>query len=387
MSERKRISQYSLLRIVGIAFVLIGHAAALQYAASPADFPAGEIGYTGNFAGTFKFFADYIYTFHMPLFFFLSGAVAHVSKRADTTFESLFQSKFRHLILPYFGFLLLYSMPVKTFTGIFSISDAAQIVINSALTTKDSGYLWFLYKLFVVTMLFYLFDRFVLSRRRTLGISLLVAATVLGLGVPSVLFIGVELKYLLFYALGFLFDEHRETFVKVIEKRRVPILAVFAAYFFLFFFKNFAFVPELTIINHYLLQSVERAYSEASALISIIAWFALCCVAASFAKVRDSRAVIALDRSAMSVYLLHDPMNYLIDFGYAAAVTAGVYCTPGVSAFVIALKLAAGLFLSLFVAKILGRLLQYKSAHIAVTACTIAVYLVCLGYIYVANVF
>jgi polysaccharide biosynthesis protein PslL len=52
-----------------------------------------------------SFLRNWIYLFHMPLFFFLSGYLHKVK----TDYRGFFEKKFIHLMIPYFSFLLLYA--------------------------------------------------------------------------------------------------------------------------------------------------------------------------------------------------------------------------------------------------------------------------------------
>jgi fucose 4-O-acetylase-like acetyltransferase len=51
--------------------------------------------------------AKYIYWFHMPLFFFISGYLY----KEKYNYQSFFKKKFFHLIVPYISFLILFSLP------------------------------------------------------------------------------------------------------------------------------------------------------------------------------------------------------------------------------------------------------------------------------------
>ena len=50
--------------------------------------------------------SKYIFWFHMPLFFFISGYLY----RKKTDYSAFFKKKFFHLIVPYFSFLLLFTL-------------------------------------------------------------------------------------------------------------------------------------------------------------------------------------------------------------------------------------------------------------------------------------
>lgn len=60
-------------------------------------------------------FMEIIYYFHMPLFMAISGVFFSIQIKKDrwNKIEKLLTSKFKRLILPFFVFTLLYSLPLK----------------------------------------------------------------------------------------------------------------------------------------------------------------------------------------------------------------------------------------------------------------------------------
>ncbi|MEC4818975.1 MAG: acyltransferase family protein, partial [Scytonema sp. PMC 1069.18] len=54
----------------------------------------------------FTTLSKYIYWFHMPLFFFISGYLY----KEKTDYAAFFKKKFFHLMVPYFSFLVLFTL-------------------------------------------------------------------------------------------------------------------------------------------------------------------------------------------------------------------------------------------------------------------------------------
>ncbi|MDQ0207168.1 acyltransferase family protein [Alkalicoccobacillus murimartini] len=161
-------------------------------------------------------FKDFLFAFHMPLFFYLSGIVYKTSTISPGSF---LLKKARGLLLPYFLFsFITYVLwffvtrhfpftsgddvdPVVPFSGIFiSTPQDYQLTYNPAI--------WFLTCLFVVEVLFYFYDR--ISKGRGLPI-FLISCGILGYA-SSMLFesnalpwsILVALTAIVFYGLGYL---------------------------------------------------------------------------------------------------------------------------------------------------------------------------------------
>ena len=77
MSEKKRIVWIDQLKCVAFIFVIIGHL---------------------SIPGTFK---SWIYSFHMPLFFFSTGLTMNYEKISQTSFKDYFLTHAKRMLIPY----------------------------------------------------------------------------------------------------------------------------------------------------------------------------------------------------------------------------------------------------------------------------------------------
>lgn len=155
----KRISYIDQLKGIAIFLVVLGHL-------------------IGHNAGSGNGLWTFIYSFHMPLFMFISGYLASVT----STEEALSWSKIgrtilkksRTLLLPSltWGIAIPYLLLEKTETSLPS-------VINDWLQIWGGG-LWFLNTLFVLSLLFLLYKAVVQRlRNQSLWVHLLVLGGVL----------------------------------------------------------------------------------------------------------------------------------------------------------------------------------------------------------------
>lgn len=107
---------------------------------------------------------DYIYSFHMPLFFFLSGLVFNAGKY---DWKTLLKSRFNSLLLPYVFFYLLtlvYYIIVESHFRQIEVSALQSIAGMFVAAQIDglmehNGILWFLPCLFVVELLCFAVSR------------------------------------------------------------------------------------------------------------------------------------------------------------------------------------------------------------------------------------
>ncbi len=89
---KKRLSYFDIARGAGMVFVLIGH---LQ----------GEIlGYSPYII----YLCTWIFSFHMPLFFIISGMLIRYKGDREKDFKTLVKRRFKGIMVPYYWFSLIY---------------------------------------------------------------------------------------------------------------------------------------------------------------------------------------------------------------------------------------------------------------------------------------
>lgn len=175
---QQRIYYLDSLKGVLIMFVILGHV--IQNC-----IPSYEM----NFA--FRF----IYSFHMPLFFFVSGYLANRSKYDS----SIFFKKFTQLLLPFLTWAFISPF---LYTGVFNLSQSFDILIY-----PDKG-LWFLYNLFFYCVIFNVaeFLKEKLSVPLLLGIVFFIIILFSGMYVFHTKFNFTQLCYhIVFFTLGYFF--------------------------------------------------------------------------------------------------------------------------------------------------------------------------------------
>lgn len=130
----KRIEYIDIARGIGIVLVVMGH---------------------NDFAAVSPFLYKVIYSFHMPLFFFLSGYFFN----AAIGFWEFFKKRFHGIMKPYFfTIFLIYFFSISF--GKMSFQTAITRIVKSMYGTGyylDWVQLWFLPHLFVVSLYAFLF--------------------------------------------------------------------------------------------------------------------------------------------------------------------------------------------------------------------------------------
>ena len=130
----KRIEYLDIARGIGILLVVLGH---------------------NDFEAISLFIHQVIYSFHIPLFFFLSGYFIHTS----ISFFDFFKKRFNSLLKPYFFTIFLIYFTSISFEKM-GFNMAITRIVKSLYGTGhyiDWVQLWFLPELFVVSLYAFLF--------------------------------------------------------------------------------------------------------------------------------------------------------------------------------------------------------------------------------------
>lgn len=143
MEQKKRITYLDMAKGVGIVLMVAGHLiGSLQ-----------TIDYKPYFSPVYQFIAS----FHMPLFFIISGILLRITKEEEKEMGRILCRKARTLLLPYASFSVIYIV-INVWTCIFypdllAFSDLWKFVIYS-ITFRGVSVLWFLPSLFFGEILF-----------------------------------------------------------------------------------------------------------------------------------------------------------------------------------------------------------------------------------------
>jgi fucose 4-O-acetylase-like acetyltransferase len=160
----KRIGYIDIAKGIGILLVALAHADVSLF--SP-------------------YLHQFIYSFHMPLFFFLSGYFFNL----DTSFWKLLNRRFNTILKPYLVTIVLIYVASLSFTTM-RFANVIERVIKSLYATGhyiDWVQLWFLPSLFVTSLFAFVFYRMVLVRIDNRYVRWLI---LLGLQAIAVYFLG-----------------------------------------------------------------------------------------------------------------------------------------------------------------------------------------------------
>lgn len=138
---KKYYDEINIARGLGALLVVFGH-----------SFPDAGLGIFNN-NDIYKFIVDFMYSFHMALFFFLSGFVSIKVIEINGVDKKIkfIKGKFVRLIVPYI-FMSLLTMIPKMVLSSYSYNELnlKKVPIELLMGISPNGGLWFLYCLFFI---------------------------------------------------------------------------------------------------------------------------------------------------------------------------------------------------------------------------------------------
>lgn len=198
-------------------------------------------------------YMQYIYSFHMPLFFFISGYLFNSAKYPD--FKGFLKRKLKTLVLPYFIFAFtsflfwllivrklsihgesLKIPPIKPFLDIFHSNRFGNLKLP--LDTV----VWFLTCLFVVEILFWIINT--ISLNKITSMLFILGSAILGymgsLFMPFRLpwSIDIALTAVVFYGIGYIFKEKLDKLTDFTANKNLAAVIPFVILSIVFCFVN-----------------------------------------------------------------------------------------------------------------------------------------------------
>lgn len=220
--ERQRNLTIDVMKGIGILLVITGHISKNQQINS------------------------WIYSFHMPLFFFISGITCYMSNKKD-----FIKRKFKSLIIPYLIFSIITFAYWALIERQIRPSDSSIIgqFLNIFIAQAGSEHyiynvvMWFLPCLFMTEVIFY-FLRKNIHDDRVIYI-LIIASAILGYGISK--YVNIRLPFCLdstlvaipFYGVGYFLANNIELIQSKLNKKNTAIsiaifsvLSIFIAYLY-----------------------------------------------------------------------------------------------------------------------------------------------------------
>lgn len=219
--ETKEYNIWDYMKTMAILLVVLGHVIRMYTLQGVLDI--------GIQPAILRLLTSFIYSFHMPAFFAVSGAVYYINKVERCKYGkqgSFIANKAKRLMIPYIMFALFWVFPTMWYMGF--VERPILYFVESYFLALNPRHLWFLIVLFEISLLINLTHKQVYKHRWiTLGVLLL--CWWMADGMPSVFQSSNLFRYALYFYVGYLFVPYRYTIdaCAVGNKKWALLLCVF----------------------------------------------------------------------------------------------------------------------------------------------------------------
>lgn len=225
--KNNKISYIAQAQLIGCILVIFGHSYPLDW----------------NTPYWMYLMEVFIYLFHMPLFFFISGYLFYKTVSYERYgFGAYIKKRSIRLMLPYVSLTLIGFIPKVLMNNYISDNSELSLkyLLECFLLPRNSiwGHFWFLPTLLIVSLFSFVFAKF--KNKTIIGYSVLVFALFLLTFLPDItgwFCVNDILDFIMFYALGILFANSNAEKIFTDEKYRLPLLLLFPISISLFLIK------------------------------------------------------------------------------------------------------------------------------------------------------
>ena len=340
------LRELDYLKTIGILLVVIGHCTSI---------------YTGGWVFTspvnspiYGLIASYVYTFHVPMLVFVSGAIYYycrINKGKYSSLKGLIINKFKRLIVPFLFIGILYAIPIKYIIGM----TEGNIInnIKSFILGLNTGHLWYLLMLFDIFIIFYLYEKFILNKKYSIILNLILFSILyISSGFFTNIFqINRAIQYSIFFYLGYEFFRSKDKLTLKLKNLKtkyiliiIPILVVISLVLIL--------VSKMKLSNIIL----SKLFSLINVVIAIVC-ITICYLIVYLINNRMKNTIIKsnidklidiIGRYSFNIYLLHEPIIFIVLYFIASK-----YINPTI---LIILCLTISIFVSVLISIIYNKI-------------------------------
>lgn len=313
-----KVIEYDIMRVVLTVMIVADHA---LYLAMPFGF--GGVDYTaslGNCMGTGFYqmlnrITVFFVFFQMPAFFFLSGAVFCLGMKQDKypDLGVLVENKAKRLIYPALMAGVFWMVPLKFFGNGYSSAKVLPYAVFKGviLCQAGLGHLWYLFTLFWIFLISYLCLKYLIKESRKVFFVLFFLLgtfySIIEMNLPGAVMLSY---YLLFFGAGCCFEHVRKNIVGHRGLLWISLAAAFAVAA-----AAYHFTASVVTTGMFW-----RDWLKTLGIIAcIIIVFILCHFLANLHVARLALYKI-LEKHSFYIYLLHDPVNYIVLAAFARLV-------------------------------------------------------------------
>lgn len=284
MEKSKRLFHVEILQAFGILCVFLGHALRIYH-------DGGWYFHKTQTIFAFDIIDKFIYSFHMPLFMFLSGFLFYLNKDKIQNAWEYVLKRVKRLLLPFYLAGFLYVLPMICFIN--PLDKSIGFYYTSFLTLDYTWHLWFLIDLFILTLFFVLYYFKFNKINKYVVLAVLIGINLLATIGPSSCLARIP-KFAIFFYLGCLFVENKDFIEKTLARYIWVILSIFAGVEILLYF------------------AYKNALIDLFGAVLAILFFYLLALKLSQKTNGQNKVVSFLSVNLLSLYIIHEPIMVLI---------------------------------------------------------------------------
>lgn len=292
--KHREINEYDLLKAYTIILVVLAHVTWMYSGKGAISIPENQI---------LTWLSSYIYSFHMPLFVFISGGIYYIGKRIRKKYnnrKSFIINKAKRLLIPYFVFSLLLVFPVMIYIGNVNLPYIKYILLSYFLSL-DPRHLWYVAMLFGIFIVYDLFEK-IIYNHPYLSTLLFLSLNICSSFIPGVFQIHNITKFMLFFHLGYIYESKKQTLI-IINKCKTGGV-IFGLLSFSLWFISISTNEQINSIFY-------KNMLSAMTAIAGIAFMVLFCI---IIKRKNLQIIRILSKDSYGIYLFHPMIIYVLFF-------------------------------------------------------------------------
>lgn len=304
-AEKQQLQYISIAKNLAVLLVVLGHAGCI-YAGK------WDILVVNNNSRSLKYITEYIYSFHMPFYVFISGYLYNYKERKNNSTPSLMNiisNKSKRLLLPYLLTGIFFMIPIQIIFNVYPDNQPfISRVIHEVLLAKRPTHLWYLLMLFSLFVLFRFMEKIINKNNPIINIILFSIVNFMSYSITKdygAYYVSFSLKYLLYFYIGYIFNRYIKIMITPFK-----IVSYFTIHGLLFCFKDLILKTlKLTNTNFNILNIIIIQLISIMGILWLFSLiYFLCNTSSRFINIVNNRFYKIIDKCNFHIYLFHHPI-------------------------------------------------------------------------------
>lgn len=304
--RNNEIKEYDCLRVIATLLVVMGHCTYYKILTGFGGCDYSNIFKDSDICSRFlRELTNLIYTFHMPLFMGLSGALFRRTQEKGKykSLKEIIIDKWKRLMIPFLLVSIFYAIPLKYISGYYQKSDdIIKDIVMGQVFLQGNSHLWYCATLFCIFIIaFQVETRLSVSARHKV---ILLSVLYFFGGIIDIHIVKYVFQYLLWFYLGYWFETKRGNFNRKISRRKIVVIL-------LLFLTIYIIYKCLMTSNMFFIKLICKVWGM---IVTVLACMIVYVVAYQLSRtsIVENKIFNMIREDSYGVYLYSDPWNYVI---------------------------------------------------------------------------